>query len=185
MIKANFGVLVIAVAVIVSSVFLGRSYSSKNKMNDTISVTGLGEESFTSDLIVWKANFSNRNYDLKQASTNLKNDRAKITSYLVSKGINKEDIVFSAVDIQKEFSNVYDQYGNYQSSSFSGYLLSQSLRIESKEVDKIENISREVTELINQGIELSSNSPDYYYTKLAELKLKMIENATKDATERA
>ncbi|MEZ4889527.1 MAG: SIMPL domain-containing protein [Crocinitomicaceae bacterium] len=70
-------------------------------------------------------------------------------------------------------------------STFAGYSLTQNLRIESKEVDKIERISREVSELIDQNIELTSYDPEYYYTKLDELKLRMIENATKDAKERA
>jgi hypothetical protein len=34
-------------------------------------------------------------------------------------------------------------------------------------------------------VEFNSYSPEFYYTKLAELKLKMIESATKDAKERA
>jgi hypothetical protein len=93
--------------------------------------------------------------------------------------------VFNSVNIQKLYSNTYDNYGNVQSSYFSGYSLSQTIRVESKDVDKVELISREITELINQDIELESFEPDYYYTKLAELKLKMIENATKDAKERA
>jgi hypothetical protein len=52
-------------------------------------------------------------------------------------------------------------------------------------VDKVENISRQVSELINSGIEFYSNSPEYYYTKLAELKIEMIAAATKDANIRA
>ena len=52
-------------------------------------------------------------------------------------------------------------------------------------MEKIENISRQVTELINSGVELYSEQPEYYYTKLAELKLKMIAEATKDAKLRA
>lgn len=34
-------------------------------------------------------------------------------------------------------------------------------------------------------MELNSDAPAYYYTKLADLKIKMIANATKDARERA
>ena len=48
-----------------------------------------------------------------------------------------------------------------------------------------EKTSREVSKLIDAGIELNSYSPQYYYTKLAELKIKMIEQATKDAKNRA
>jgi len=183
--KRHLNTILIAAAIIIAAVVIGKSYASRGKSNQSISVTGLGEENFTSDLIVWKASFSKRSADLQTASSELNSDREKIRKYLVSKGVSANDIVFSAVEIQKEYSNNYDGNGNVQSSYFSGYLLNQTLRIESTQVDQIEKISREVTELINQGVELASMAPDYYYTKLAQLKVKMIETATKDARERA
>jgi uncharacterized protein len=183
--KQNIGAIIIGFTIIISSFVIGNSYVKRANTSDSISVTGLGEENFTSDLIVWKASFSTKGNDLKEASKDLKKKKEKINSYLLSKGVNNAEIIFTSVNIQKLYSNSYDNYGNIQSSFFSGYSLIQNLRIESKEVDKIENISREITELINQDIELESYAPDYYYTKLAELKLRMIENATKDAKDRA
>ncbi len=183
--RLHINTLLISVAIIVAAIVLGGAYTKKFKTTETISVTGLGEENFESDLIVWQASFSKFGENLKYASSELKSDREKIKSYLVSKGVKPEQIVFSSVDIQKEYDRNYDNYGNLISNQFLGYSLNQSLRIESNEVNKIEMISREVTDLINQNIQLSSNSPEYYFTKLAALKLKMIENATKDARERA
>jgi len=72
-----------------------------------------------------------------------------------------------------------------QKREFTGYRLNQTIQIESKDVDNIEDISRQVTELINLGIEFYSQPPEYYYTKLAELKLEMIASATEDARLRA
>ena len=69
--------------------------------------------------------------------------------------------------------------------TFTGYQLSQSLQIESKEVEKVEKISREITELLNQGIAFYSQQPRYYYTELESLKLEMIAKATEDARIRA
>ena len=63
--------------------------------------------------------------------------------------------------------------------------MSQTVQIESAEVDKVEKISREVTELLNQGIQLYSSPPRYYYTKLDELKIEMISQATENARVRA
>lgn len=183
--RLHINTLLISVAIIVAAIVLGGAYTKKFKTTETISVTGLGEENFESDLIVWNASFSKFGENLNTASSELKRDRDKIKSYLVSKGVKSEQIVFSSVDISKEFDRNYDNYGNLISNQFLGYSLNQSLRIESNEVNKIEMISREVTDLINQNIQLSSNSPEYYFTKLAALKLKMIENATKDARERA
>ena len=183
--KNNLNSIIVSVAVIIAALLIGGSYAKRGNASDSISVTGLGEENFTSDLIVWKATFSTSGADLKQASNDLRIKKEKIRKYLVNKGVNANEIVFNSVNIQKQFSNTYDNYGNIQSSYFSGYSLSQTIRVESKDVDKVENISREITELINQDIELESLAPDYYYTKLAELKVKMIENATKDAKLRA
>jgi hypothetical protein len=89
------------------------------------------------------------------------------------------------VDIQKDFYYDYDQNGALRNTIFNGYNLTQNLKVQSKNVDLIENISREVTELIDAGVELNSFAPEYYYTKLAQLKIKMIESATKDAKNRA
>ena len=53
------------------------------------------------------------------------------------------------------------------------------------EVEKIEKLSREITELLNKGIQFYSDAPRYYFTKLADLKIEMISKATEDARLRA
>ena len=147
-------------------------------------MTGLGTKKFTSDLISWSGSFSRNSFELKTAYDELANDKRIIENYLLSKGINKKEIVFSAVDIQKMYNYGTDALGNSQ-QTFNGYQLSQNVSIESKEVAKIENLSRTITEIINQGIELTSSQPQYFYTKLSEVKQQMIADATKDAKQRA
>jgi hypothetical protein len=135
-------------------------------------------------LIVWEANYSRKAVTIQEAYPSLKKDAQIIRTYLEKKGINPASIVFSSVNIEKEYEYVQNPDGS-QRSYFKGYILSQKVQIESKEVNKVEEISREVTELIDSGIELRSNSPDYYYTKLAALKIEMLASATADARERA
>ena len=183
--KTNFKSLIITFSVIITGYILGNSYLSKGKADPTISVTGLGETTFDSDLIVWRANFSRKNILLKDAYAELNADLKKVKDYLSKKGIDSKNIVFEAAAIEKEFDNEYDQNGNIRNSVFSGYVLTQSMKIQSKNVDLIEETSRKVSELIDAGIMLNSMAPEYYYTKLAALKLSMIEKATKDAYNRA
>jgi len=52
-------------------------------------------------------------------------------------------------------------------------------------LDKVDNASREISTLISQGLELSSNSPSYYYSKLEDLKLELISQASQNAKQRA
>ncbi|MCD6065433.1 MAG: hypothetical protein K0S33_259 [Bacteroidetes bacterium] len=183
--KNNLHSIIIAASIVITALVLAGAFKNRNRSNNTISVTGLGSKDFASDLIVWSGNFSKKNANLKEAYSELDKDRESIKTYLVSKGLKAETIVFSAVDIDKEFDDVFDNNGTKLKSTFSGYTLRQSLQVESKEVDKVESISRQVTELINSGVEFYSDQPKYYYTRLAELKIEMIAAATKDANIRA
>lgn len=177
--------VLIALAVIVTGYILGSSYLSRGKSDPSVTVKGLGQQSFDSDLIVWRASFSRDAMDLKQAYKYLNSDILKVKSFLVDQGIKESEIIFDAADISKNYDNKYDKNGNFTESIFRGYELRQSFQIQSKSVDIVEKTSREVSKLIDAGIELKSFSPEYYYTKLAKLKIKMIEAATKDAKNRA
>ncbi|HUQ97331.1 MAG TPA: SIMPL domain-containing protein [Chitinophagaceae bacterium] len=183
--KSSLSSLLIAIAIIVSAVLFANAFKNRNKANNSIAVTGLGSKDFVSDLIVWSGSFIRKNTSLKEAYATLDSDRENIKRYLESKGIKPENLVFSAIDINKEFEDVFDNAGNKIRSQFTGYRLSQNVQIESADVNKIETISRQVSELINSGIEFYSEKPQYYYTKLAELKIEMIAEATKDANIRA
>ena len=183
--KGYINAAIFGLAIVVASIFLGKAYVDRSKVNGQIQVTGLGEKDFTSDLIVWEGGFMTTNYDLQQAYLNLEKDKKVIKDYLISKGVLPENIVFSAVSSRQKTKTKYSQSGDYIGEDFVGYELSQSVQIESNEVEKIETISREVTELLNQGVNFYSESPRYYYTKLADLKIEMISKATEDARIRA
>jgi hypothetical protein len=183
--KTNANSIIIAAAIVLSAYLFSNAFQNRNQSADTISVTGLGKKDFTSDLIVWSGSFSKKSFTLKEAYASLDTDRAKIKNYLSSKGIADSEIVFSAVSFNKDFETTYNENGTLKQQLFTGFTLTQNVTIQSKEVNKIEDISRQSSELINSGIEFYSNAPEYYYTKLAELKIQMIAEATKDANIRA
>jgi hypothetical protein len=179
--KQYINSIVFGIAIIVSSIFLGNAYVNRNKQEGEIQVTGLGKADFSSDLIVWEGRFGAQNRNLKEAYITLERNKKIVSKYLSEKGIKKEDLVFSAVGIYEATRPIYSIDGDYQGVEFDQYELTQTVQIESKEVDKIERISREITELLNQGVQFYSGAPRYYYTKLADLKIEMISKATEDA----
>jgi uncharacterized protein len=183
--KAHLNSVIIALAIIVTAAIFANAFKNRNRSANTISVTGLGSKDFVSDLIEWNGEFERRNLVLKDAYAELDRDRETISKYLISKGMAANQIIFSAVNINKEFQEIEVGDGSRTRSVFSGYKLTQSVHLESTDVDRIEGISRQVSEIINSGIEFYSTAPQYYYTKLAELKVEMIATATKDANARA
>ncbi len=183
--KKNLSAILFAIAIIIASFVLGNAVINRNRPQGTIVVTGLGESNFTSDLVVWEGNFNRESTDLKTAYASLEKDRNAVTEYLKSKGIPQEQLIFNAVNTNPLYQQNYSNDGRFLGQTFQGYQLNQSLVIESKEVEKVEKISREITELLNQGIAFYSQQPRYYYTGLESLKLEMIAKATEDARIRA
>ncbi len=78
----------------------------------------------------------------------------------------------------------YNQNGQ-SNRIFDGYQLEQSIKIELLEANNIENISRQVTDLINKGVLFNSRAPQYYFSGLSDLTLEMIATTTEDARLRA
>ncbi|MEM9001328.1 MAG: SIMPL domain-containing protein [Bacteroidota bacterium] len=175
---------IFGIAIVVAAYFLGNSYVKRANPLQVISVTGLGNENFTSDLIVWEGRFSSYSPILTVAFEQLNDQKEIVRNYLVSKGIDTENIIFNSVQTSEQRDNKYEN-GNYVGSIFRGYELSQSVQIESTDVSKIEAVAREITELLNKRVQFNSSPPRYYYTKLADLKIEMISKATEDARIRA
>ena len=86
---------------------------------------------------------------------------------------------------RKNFDNKMDENGRVIGSSFTGYTLTGTVTVHSREIEKVEKLSREVTNLLENGIEFSSTPPSYYYSKLNDLKIDLLAKAAEDAKLRA
>lgn len=164
------------------------SYIFKSNKDD-ISVTGSASLDFTSDLIVWRGEFSKKGQNLKEAFAEIKRDKKLVKEFLKSKGVSEDELVFKSIDIQKKFKkkNKYNNDGDLVSTEqvFVEFSLNQIVEITSTNVDLVESVSNDITDLIENDVFISSESPSYYYTKLSELKIEMIEMASQDGLLRA
>jgi len=155
-----------------------------NSNDENIHVTGSAKRDFISDIIVWSATYHSKNMILKDAYKDLDRDREVIKIYLLEKNIPIEDILFTSISMAKEHKTAIDKDG-VRTKKFDGYHLSQHITIESKSVDIIELLSRNITTLIDLGVEIQSGQPYYFYSKLEDLKIDLIAEATENAKLRA
>jgi hypothetical protein len=170
------------IATIVSTVIFSKCLLQIKKFsNEVISVTGSAEKKIVSDYIVWKANFGLRDADLKTAYAKLQDDLKKVKDYLTGQGITEEELTVSPVDT----AAFYKKEAGKDTNKIEGYLLSQGIEVKSYDVKKVEEVSRQSTELIQQDMAFISNAPEYFYTKLAQLKVEILAAATEDAKQRA
>lgn len=173
------------IAAIVCAFVLGNAYTYKFRAQDTVVVTGLGETEFASDLIVWSGAITAEAANAAAGYAQIETSKRKVQEYLAAKGIPAEAVVFDFVNVNKQFAPVYNAGGSWAGQRFTGYELRQRFTVESKEVDKVEAVSREMSSLIAQGVSIEAYQPDYYYTRLDDVKLSLIERASADARTRA
>jgi hypothetical protein len=173
--------LILTIGVIVSSVIMINGVVKVKSSKTNIIVTGSAKQKITSDLIVWTGSFNSQSHELQDAYAKLEVSRNKVSAYLVKQGIGEDDFVFSSINTTINY--VMNDMGNY-TNEIDNYGLSQTVTISSSEIDKITEISRNATELLNEEVEFQSFPPQYFYTKLADLKVSMLAEATKDAKKR-
>lgn len=176
-------ILVIGFIIIIAVSILANAFVNRNKAQELISVTGIGTINFEADLAVCSGDFRRADINLQNAYKQLNEDRKIIEEYLKNKGVDSKEIMFSSISINKEFQHIKEN--GSERDVFTGFQLSQTVRIESKNVDKVETVAREITEIINRGVEFYSMPPSYFYTKIEDLKLAVIAEATKNARLRA
>jgi hypothetical protein len=105
-----------------------------------------------------------------------------VLEFLNLQGIAKDQITVGSVATTKR--RVKDDEG-HEGDKVAEYELSQSIEITSTDITRTANVANNITSLLKEGVLVESQPPKYIYTKLADLKIAMLAEATKDATARA
>lgn len=156
----------------------------RSESNHIITATGSANVDFESDIIIWRGSFSSDADTSREAYNKIKKDAELVRKYLTDNNIDESEIVFNSVDIARTYRDIYDDEGNYKGCEPDGYRLTQNVTVTSSNLDDVEKISREISTLLDQGVELTSESPEYYYSGLDALKLDLIDKASLNAKER-
>jgi hypothetical protein len=154
----------------------------------TIQVTGSAKKRIVSDLIEWTGTIETSDpADRTAAYKTLRGHLEAVQAYLRTQGIKDDEIRASSVEVSPitETEHVGTGAARIERVVFKGYRTQQSITVRSGDVNRVERISREVTQLLDKGIPVTSSAPSYHYTKLGELKIEMLAEAAKDARVRA
>ena len=102
--------------------------------------------------------------------------------YLEDKGIDKKDIETRTITGYYSYKT---NSNGYSTNEVAGYNADQRIEISSKDVEKIKTISTDIQKLVDKGINLSVDSPEYFYSDLAAIKVELLKDAASDARQRA
>lgn len=177
--KIIYFAIILGVCLIISALIGSLTFYIVRSPEDTLSVTGSVREKVTSDIAKWTSNFSRTipAEDLKSGYQMMQNDLGLVLNFFEDNGFTEEDILISPIFMEQLY--LYDPNAPKEN------LLRQTVEIQSTDVDKITYMAKNNQELIDQGVIFAVQSLEYYYSKLAELRIDLIPDAINDAKLRA
>ena len=97
-------------------------------------------------------------------------------------GIDDAEIGFATVGVQTEYKKT-DK--GISTGEIEQHILTASFAVTSTNVERIARLAIDAAGLIEKGVELNSESPEYYVSDLNQCKLELLGEATRNARERA
>lgn len=185
--KIRVGVLMIAIVlaggVALGGYFIGNGvYQSMAKR--TVTVKGLAEQDVVADMAIWNIKISRVGGDLTALQSGVDSDLNKIKSFLKTAGFSTEEIQNLRIQVRDKFAGYSDAELKSQKNE-GRYVIETGVMVRSNNVNLIDSVSRRLGELVRQGITITEDysGPIYIFNGLNDIKISMIEQATKNATD--
>ncbi len=171
--------LLLAFGLIAAAGLVSWTFYSVKQLDNTLSVTGSARQHVTSDTVKWTAAFSRSTPadDLKGGYAAMKADEKKIMDFLASKGIPAEAVTVQPVSLDEPFK--------YNPSMPREYSLRQTVEVRSGDIQGVTSVAKDFQPLIEAGVVFSTQSLEYSYSKLPDLRVSLLSAAVQDAQARA
>jgi hypothetical protein len=168
--------------VIASRAYVQRGAEAERRAR-ALEVTGSARTRIRSDLALWSIRVAGEAKGLEEAFARLTASVEAVRGFLKGRGFSDEAVTLGSIETTPHFGR--DEKGNATREVVT-YELARHVEIRVEE--RVEDVARaagEVTELLKTGAHVESGAPRFVFTKLADLKLRMIGEATANGRERA
>ncbi len=152
-----------------------------------IHAKGSAERRVFSDLGILEINISTKDADLKVANEGNRVKREQVLVFLAKHGVASSSVAISPPSVADVYKHVVDLVDGKErlTETWDGYNISQSIRLDSKDVNLIQRIYDAQGEILDQGILVNFSPPKYLFTNTVKIKMELLAEATKNARERA
>lgn len=177
-----YGFAALALGLLLGLVAVSSSLKDIRRGNEEVAVTGSARRPIRSDFVVWRLTIAMQSPSLATASQDLSRGTARVRQFLTAEGIADSLVTTKPVEAIgiPELTNEGRETGRILTNRAS-----QTFEIRSPDVDGITKSSQRVASLIAEGVPVQAQAPEYIYTKLADIRTALLEEATKDARTRA
>jgi hypothetical protein len=168
---------ILGFSLILSTFIFSGTWRKIKSENQTITVTGSAKQLIVSDLGVLRGTLSVEAESALAAYRLLQAQKPVLMEYFKSKGFSANQVNVQTISSFPNFT--FNQQG--QNTGIRSYSASQMLDISSSDVELIKAMSIEISSLVERGVNFQVNQPEYYYTKIGDIKIGIQAAAAKDA----
>lgn len=166
--------------------FVGRSLERFRQQDRSVSVKGFSEREVKANFAVWTIKTRITTNDVTAGSRETEVSREKIVTFLMQKGIKREEIIQQDLGVNDKLAR---DWGQQDAGGFR-YIIENTLQVRSENVDAVQQVSRMTDELLKAGVVISNGqdyrpSVQYLFTKLNDIKPDMLSEATRNARKAA
>ena len=170
---------IIAIALGLGLYQVGNGFSSRS--GNGITVTGSAKVQATADKAVWPLNAEQLAPTQSAAITKVNAAVDSVTRYLTDGGIPLSEIEYSSASAYPQ-----EEYVNGSSTGrIISYRASRTITVRTTDVQRVAKLSQGIGTLLATGVGVSNYGPQYYVSKLSELRPELLKQAMKDAQVRA
>jgi uncharacterized protein len=178
--------LAVGTSFVTSTWVASRAYLKRGEHQEhvtrTLSVTGSARKPIVSDYAQWSIVVSGEGKTIEDAFQKMAASGDRVREFLTQKGFTPDAVYSGPINTVTHYRR--DEKGN-ETREIASYRLGRAFEIRTPDVRRVEKASGEVTEILKTGAQVSSLAPEFIFTKLSDLKLVMIGEATANARERA
>lgn len=175
-------VIILAFGVALAGFFIGNGVY-KSLARRTVTVKGLAEMDVVADTAVWNIKFSRVGADLAKVQADIDSDIQKTRSFLMDNGFEEAELQNLRIQVRDKYAGYSDAQRRDQDNN-DRYVIETGVMVRSNSVNLVDTVSRKMGDLVRQGVTVTEDyaGPIYVFNGLNNIKIQMIEAATKNAT---
>uniref|UniRef100_A0A832ML13 SIMPL domain-containing protein n=1 Tax=Eiseniibacteriota bacterium TaxID=2212470 RepID=A0A832ML13_UNCEI len=184
--RSLLSALVLATAVVVAALAVGRGLERLRAADRSVSVKGVAERVVEADVALWPLRLVAAHDDLDAARRKIEADRRTVAAFLARHGIDTTASELQAFNVTDTRAQMYGG-----APAANRYVIQVTVMVRTSDLDAVARASQAVPELVSAGVVLSSggefgsSGPTYLFTRLNDHKPEMLAEATASARKAA
>ena len=168
---------ILTFGLIVSGALISNALDKVNKSENQITVKGVAERRIKADRAVVRVILTAKNKNLEDAKKSIAEKETAVNEILTSEKIEEENYDKGNLKIKPNFTGDTDKISDYE--------ITQTISVNLKEVEKIDQIYEKLSELTLTFNNLEVIKPEFYITGIEKYKKDLLIEASKNAESRA